>query len=151
MRYTESPEAKAEREYIAKVNQILEGGGCWLTETVDMRRCCLGPKRKGGAADCKSCEAYIDFYRIANTYYEEPGITWSEAIWLARQFLGIKSSYMCNGYNGEGMDSKTYEACLKRQAELMGEQPAQIEETPIEEPEKQLTGQMSILDWFNEN
>ena len=31
MRYTESPEAKAEREYNEKVKQIIEGGGCWLT------------------------------------------------------------------------------------------------------------------------
>lgn len=144
-------EAEREREYNAEANRLMEGGGCWIAED-NVIGDCKGVKTQNGAHDCKSCPAYNCFYQVANSYASEGGITWAEALWLAKQFFDIPSRFMCNGEDGEWMkehDPKKYAALLKRQAELMNgtPEPEEVEE----EPAPKATGQMSIMDWFNEN
>lgn len=143
-------EAEREREYHAEANRLMEGGGCWIAEDNVMGDC-KGEKTQNGAHDCKSCPAYNCFYQVANGYASEEGITWSEAIWLTKQFYDIPSRFMCNGEDGNWMkehDPKKYADCLKRQAELMGE-PAEPAIMP--EPATEPNGQMSIMDWLTEN
>ena len=143
-------EAEREREYHERANELL-ASGCWIAEDAGTGNC-KGEKTQNGAYDCKACPAYNCFYQVANSYASEDGITWAEAIWLAKQFFDIPSDYMCNGESGNWMkehDPKKYADCLKRQAELMGDEPA--EPTVMPEPATEPNGQMSIMDWFAEH
>ena len=146
-------EAEKEREYNEEANRLLESGGCWIAEDTGTVQGCQGKKTQNGACDCKTCPAYNCFYQVANGYASEDGITWSEAIWLAKQFLDIPSRYMCNGNDEEWMKEHAptvYNECLRRQAELMGDT-VDNEPEPIIEPITEENGQMSIMDWFAEN
>jgi hypothetical protein len=114
---------------------------------------CKGEKTQNGAHDCKSCPAYNCFYQVATGYASEEGITWSEAIWLAKQFYDIPTVYMCNGKDGEWMKEHTpaqYNECLKRQAELMDEplEDKMLEERTPEKSAEVLTGQMTIDEYL---
>ena len=150
-------EAERERERNEASIRILTHGGCWIAEEPKNIHGCIGAKTANGANDCTACIFYNDFYSVARSYAEQDGITTSESLWLARQFFGIESKYMCDGNDGEWYkehDPKRYAELLKRQAELMNEtppeEPAELatkENKEIKEP----TGQMSIMDWFNEN
>ena len=146
-------EAQEEYERSERVNRILQGGGCWLTNTDKDGKECLGA-RVNGIVCCVSCEAYHAFYGTAEYYQQLSDVnTWAEAMWLAKQFYGIKDTYMCDGYDGEWYkehDPKKYAALLKRQKELMDGTPDEPEELE-EEPAPKATGQMSIMDWFAEN
>ena len=147
-------EAQDEYERNKESLRILKHGGCWISEEPKNIHGCIGAKTANGANDCTACVFYNDFYSVARSYAEQDGITTSESIWLARQFFGIESTYMCDGNDGEWYkehDPKKYAALLKRQAELMNEtppeEPAELATKEIKEP----PGQMSIMDWFNEN
>lgn len=143
-------EAERERAYHEEANRLMESGGCWIAQDNVMGEC-QGITLQNGSHDCKSCPAYNCFYQVTNSYASEEGITWAEAIWLAKQFFDIPSSYMCNGEDGEWMkehDPKKYEDCLRRQAELMGDAP---EEKSQEFVKAESSGQMSIMDWLTEN
>lgn len=153
-------EAQEEHERNERVNQILEGGGCWITYTDKDGKPCLGEKVKGKPC-CTSCEAYQDFYKCAESYMKEPDVnTWQEAVWLADQFFDIKTPYMCNGFEEEWLkeyDQKRYQEALKRQQFLMDGKcyESQIsEENLCKSKEKiqtsEINGQMTIMDWFEE-
>ena len=135
----ESVGARLEREFIAESDRIRKGGGCWLLNESGR---CQGPE------SCLNCAWYNDFYNVVHSYQETPGITVSEALWLACQYFDIKTEYMCNGQEeswlAEHQPEKRKEA-LKRQAELMGD--------PVEEKkEKAVVGaQMTIEEYINES
>ena len=142
-------EAQEEHERNERVNQILQGGGCWITYTDEDRKQCLGGK------DCTSCEAYQDFYKCAEGYMKEPVVqTWQEAVWLADQFFGIKTPYMCNGFEEEWCkehDQRRYKEALKRQEFLLnGESEENLQESEDEIHISEINGQMTIMDWFEE-
>ena len=145
---TKAEELQAERERNAESLRILNGGGCWIAEDEPQKIYgCIGTKTKNGANDCTACPFYNDFYSVARSYEEQDGITTSESIWLARQFFGITSKYMCDGNDGNWYkehDPKRYADLLKRQAVLMGEELETSEQAKTD-------GQMSIMDWFAEH
>ena len=147
-------EAQEEYERHLRVNQILEGGSCWITYTDKDNKSCLGAKVKGKPC-CTSCEAYQDFYKCAEGYMKEPDVnTWQEAVWLADQFFGIKTPYMCNGFEEEWCkeyDQKRYQEALKRQEFLLnGEGEEKLQESEENLHTSELEGQMTIMDWFKE-
>jgi len=147
-------EAQEEYERHLRVNQILEGGGCWITYTDKDNKSCLGEKVKGKPC-CTSCEAYQDFYKCAESYMKEPDVnTWQEAVWLADQFFDIKTPYMCNGFEEEWLkeyDQKRYQEALKRQDFLLnGKSEDKYQESEENLHTSELEGQMTIMDWFKE-
>lgn len=147
-------EAQEEYEHNERVNRILEGGGCWITYTDNDGKKCLGTKANGKPC-CESCEAYQDFYKCAEGYMKEPVVnTWQEAIWLADQFFGIKTPYMCNGFEEEWCkeyDQKRYQEALKRQEFLLnGKSEEILQESEENLHTSELEGQMTIMDWFKE-
>ena len=146
-------EAQEEHEHNERVNRILEGGGCWITYTESQGRC-LGTI-VNGKPRCESCEAYQDFYRCAETYMQSPEVqTWQEAVWLADQFFGIKTPYMCNGFEEEWCkehDQRRYKEALKRQEFLLnGKSEENLQESKDEIHISEINGQMTIMDWFEE-
>ena len=150
-------EAQEEYEHNERVNRILEGGGCWITYTGNDGKQCLGTKslekKEHCSPCCESCEAYQDYYKCAEGYMKEPDVqTWQEAVWLADQFFGIKTPYMCNGFEEEWCkehDPRRYKEALKRQQFLLD---GRCEEKLQESEEKlhESNGQMTIMDWFKE-
>lgn len=143
-------EAQEEYEHNERVNRILEGGGCWITYTDNESKHCLGTK-----GDCASCEAYQDFYKCAEGYMKSPDVqTWQEAIWLADQFFGIKTPYMCNGFEEEWCkehDRRRYKEALKRQEFLLnGKSEEILQESEEKVHQTEINGQMTIMDWFEE-
>ena len=147
-------EAQEEHERNERVNQILQGGGCWITYTDNDGKQCLGTKANGKPC-CESCEAYQDFYKCAEGYMSSPDVqTWQEAIWLADQFFDIKTPYMCNGFEEEWCkehDPRRYKEELKRQEFLMdGKSEEKLQESEEKIHESQMSGQMTIMDWFEE-
>ena len=153
---TREEELQAERDRNEESNRILKHGGCWITEDEPQNiHGCIGTKTANGANDCTACPFYNDFYNVANTYAKQDGINTAESIWLARQFFGIESKYMCDGNDGNWYkehDPKRYNVLLKRQAELMGDELELKEEpAPKEESAPKPNGQMSIMDWFAEH
>ena len=147
-------EAQEEHEHNERVNRILEGGGCWITYTDHDGRKCLGTKVNGKDC-CASCEAYQAFYQCAECYMKEPEVqTWQEAVWLADQFFGIKTPYMCNGFEEEWCkehDQRRYKEALKRQEFLLnGKSEENLQESEDEIHISEINGQMTIMDWFEE-
>ena len=145
-----------EHERHQEANRLLEGGGCWISSDSPSEKC-LG--KSYDESDvlhecCESCPAYIEFYKVADSYQEEPGIAPSEAVWLAEQFYGIKSSYMCNGEDGEWLkqyNPTLYKQLLKRQERLMdGHFEENLSESKENLQKSDIQGQMTIEDWFRE-
>lgn len=146
-------EAQEEYEENQRVNQILEGGGCWITYTDKDGKQCLVAKTKGKPC-CESCETYQAYYKCAESYMKAPEVkTWQEAIWLADQFFSIKTPYMCNGFEEEWCkehDPRRYKEALKRQEFLMdGKSEENLQESE-ENIYPEASGQMTIMDWFKE-
>lgn len=144
-------EAQEEHESNERINRILEGGGCWITHTENDAKHCLGQREKDS---CEACEAYQAFYQCAECYKQSPDVnTWQEAVWLADQFYGIKSPYMCNGFEEEWCkehDPERYKEALKRQEFLLnGKSEEKLQESE-EKVHTEINGQMTIMDWFEE-
>lgn len=150
-----SEAAREEYEFNMEANRLLDGGGCWIAHSSGN---CLWKNHDPSDRyhkGCESCPAYISFYQVAESYQSNPGIQWSEAVWLANQFFDIKSTYMCNGEDGEWIkehDPVLYKQLLKRQERLMdghfAKENLYESEEKIQKPEIQ--GQMTIADWFRE-
>ena len=137
-----------------QVKSLLSHPGCWLNDTPRNGVGCprvvkveIDRGYWGHSTECKECPAYQAFYRVAHDYMKAPMVRrWSEAVWLAGYFYGLKKDYMCDGENEEWLKQyapKRYKDNLARQAALMSGIEPPEPSAPMEEDG---VHQMTIFD-----
>lgn len=146
--------AEEERKFNERANELMECFASYVTESGGVRYGKCKRYKPDEPKDCTTCEAHRAFYRAVRNYQQAEGVqTLSEAIWLTCQFYDLPNAYMCDGNEERWLKEyqpKRYEELLKRQAELMGDEPEQGMKKPVRWETDQLQGQMNIFDFITE-